>query len=129
MDRRAEFPILSTMLGKRRLVYLDNAATTHKPTCVLDAARHYYEAQNSNIHRGAHYLSRLATVEHEKARETVASFLHAASPRELIFTSGCTASINLVAQTLALSGLIGAGDEIVVTTDSHHSNIVPWQML
>ena len=129
MDRRAEFPILSTMLGKRRLVYLDNAATTHKPTCVLEAARHYYEAQNSNIHRGAHYLSRLATEEHEKARETVASFLHAASPRELIFTSGCTASINLVAQTLALSGLITAGDEIVVTTDAHHSNIVPWQML
>ena len=129
MDRRAEFPILSTMLGKRRLVYLDNAATTHKPACVLEAARHYYEAQNSNIHRGAHYLSRLATEEHEKARETVAAFLGAASSRELIFTSGCTAAINLVAQTLALSGIIGAGDEIVVTTDSHHSNIVPWQML
>ena len=129
MDRRAEFPILSTMLGKRRLVYLDNAATTHKPTCVLEAARRYYEAQNSNIHRGAHYLSRLATEEHEKARETVAAFLGAASSRELIFTSGCTAGINLVAQTLALSGIIGAGDEIVVTTDSHHSNIVPWQML
>ena len=129
MDCRADFPILSTLLGKRRLVYLDNAATTQKPTCVLEAGRLYYEQQNSNIHRGAHYLSRLATEEHEKARETVADFLHAASSREVIFTSGCTAGINLVAQTLALSGLIGAGDEIIVTTDAHHSNIVPWQML
>ena len=129
MDYRADFPILSTKLGKRQLVYLDNAATTQKPTCVLEAERRYYEQQNSNIHRGAHYLSRLATEEHEKARETVADFLHAASSREVIFTSGCTAGINLVAQTLALSGLIGAGDEIIVTTDAHHSNIVPWQML
>lgn len=129
MDYRADFPILSTMQGKRRLVYLDNAATTQKPTCVLETGRLYYEQQNSNIHRGAHYLSRLATEEHEKARETVADFLHAASSREVIFTSGCTAGINLVAQTLALSGLIGAGDEIIVTTDAHHSNIVPWQML
>lgn len=129
MDYRAEFPILSTMLGKRRLVYLDNAATTHKPISVLEAGRRYYEQQNSNIHRGAHYLSRLATEEHEQARSAVADFLHAASPRELIFTSGCTAGINLVAQTLALSGLISEGDEIVVTTDAHHSNIVPWQML
>ncbi len=129
MDYHSEFPILSTRVGKRPLVYLDNAATTQKPNCVLDAERRYYEAQNSNIHRGAHYLSRLATELHENARETVASFLNAASSREIIFTSGCTAGINLVAQTLALSGLIGAGDEIVVTTDSHHSNIVPWQML
>ena len=129
MNHRDEFPILTTRIGKRPLVYLDNAATTQKPTCVLDAERAYYEQQNSNIHRGAHYLSRLATEEHEKARETVAQFLHAASPREIIFTSGCTAGINLVAQTLALSGLIGAGDEIIVTTDAHHSNIVPWQML
>ena len=129
MDYRADFPILSTKLGKRQLVYLDNAATTQKPTCVLEAERRYYELQNSNIHRGAHYLSRMATEEHEKARETVADFLHAASSREVIFTSGCTAGINLVAQTLALSGLIGAGDEIIVTTDAHHSNIVPWQML
>lgn len=129
MDCRADFPILSTRVGKRPLVYLDNAATTQKPTCVLEAERAYYEQQNSNIHRGAHYLSRVATEAHEHARETVASFLHAASPREVIFTSGCTAGINLVSQTLALSGLIGAGDEIVVTTDAHHSNIVPWQML
>lgn len=129
MDYRSDFPILSTKLGKRQLVYLDNAATTQKPSRVLEAELKYYEQQNSNIHRGAHYLSRLATEEHEQARETVARFLHASSSREVIFTSGCTAGINLVAQTLALSGLIGAGDEIVVTTDAHHSNIVPWQML
>lgn len=129
MNYRADFPILNTRIGKRPLVYLDNAATTQKPECVLAAERAYYEQQNSNIHRGAHYLSRVATEEHEKARETVAGFLHAASAREIIFTSGCTAGINLVSQTLALSGLIGAGDEVIVTTDSHHSNIVPWQML
>jgi cysteine desulfurase/selenocysteine lyase len=129
MDCRADFPILSTRVGKRPLVYLDNAATTQKPTCVLEAERAYYEQQNSNIHRGAHYLSRVATEAHEQARETVAAFLHADSPREVIFTSGCTAGINLVSQTLALSGLIREGDEIVVTTDAHHSNIVPWQML
>lgn len=129
MHYKNEFPILNTCIGKRPLVYLDNAATTQKPTCVLEAERTYYEQQNSNIHRGAHYLSRLATEKHEEARSTVADFLHAASPREIIFTSGCTMGINLVSQTLALSGLIGAGDEILVTTDAHHSNIVPWQML
>lgn len=129
INLRNDFPILQTRIGKRPLIYLDNAATTQKPACVLDAVRHYYETQNSNIHRGAHYLSRLATEEHEKARRTVAAFLHAGSPREVIFTSGCTAGINLVSQTLALSGILGAGDEILVSTDAHHSNIVPWQML
>ncbi len=129
MNRRADFPILSTMVGKRPLVYLDNAATTHKPEPVLRAELHYYEHLNSNIHRGAHYLSRLATEAHEQARATVARFLHAASEREIVFTSGCTAAINLVAQTLALSGMVLPGDEILVSTDAHHSNIVPWQML
>lgn len=129
MNRRAEFPILGTKVGKRPLVYLDNAATTHKPQCVLDAQRRYYEQLNSNIHRGAHYLSRLATEAHEQARETAAEFLHAASSREVIFTAGCTAGINLVSSVLGLSGLMKAGDEILVTTDAHHSNIVPWQML
>lgn len=129
MNYRADFPILSTRIGKRELVYLDSAATTQKPSCVLEAEKRYYEQVNSNIHRGAHYLSRLATEEHENARQTVADFLHASSSREIIFTSGCTAGINLVSQTLALSGLIREGDEIVVTTDAHHSNIVPWQML
>ncbi len=129
MNPRADFPLLATRIGKHPLVYLDNAATTQKPQRVLDAMRRYYECANANIHRGAHYLSRLATEEYELARETVAQFLHAASAREIIFTSGCTASINLVAQTLALSPLVKAGEEILVTTDSHHSNIVPWQML
>lgn len=129
MDLRADFPILATRIGKRPLVYLDNAATTQKPLVVLQAEQRYYEKLNSNIHRGAHYLSRLATEAHEQARATVAEFLHASSDKEIVFTSGCTASINLVAHTLALSGMVGAGDEIIVTTDAHHSNIVPWQML
>lgn len=126
---RNDFPILEAKIGKRPLIYLDNAATTQKPACVLEAARRYYESQNSNIHRGAHYLSRVATEEHENARSTVADFLHAASASEVVFTSGCTAGINLVSQTLALSGMMSAGDEILVSTDAHHSNIVPWQML
>lgn len=126
---KSDFPILATRIGKRPLVYLDNAATTHKPQAVLQAELDYYERVNSNIHRGAHYLSRLATEQHEQARSTVARFLNAASEREIVFTSGCTAGINLVSQVLALSGLISAGDEILVTTDAHHSNIVPWQML
>ncbi len=129
MNRRADFPILAIKVGKRPLVYLDNAATTQKPEAVLEAERRYYEQLNSNIHRGAHYLSRLATEAHEQARASVAQFLHAASAKEIVFTSGCTAAINLVAQTLALSGLVQSGDEILVTTDAHHSNIVPWQML
>lgn len=129
MDCRADFPILATRIGKRPLVYLDNAATTQKPTAVLEAEMRYYEQVNSNIHRGAHYLSRLATEEHEQARATVAAFLNASSDKEIVFTSGCTAAINLVAQTLALSGMLQIGDEILVSTDAHHSNIVPWQML
>lgn len=126
---KSDFPILATRIGKRPLVYLDNAATTHKPQAVLQAELDYYERVNSNIHRGAHYLSRLATEQHEQARSTVARFLNAASEREIVFTSGCTAGINLVSQVLALSGLVSENDEILVTTDAHHSNIVPWQML
>ncbi len=129
MNHRADFPLLATRVGKHPLVYLDNAATTQKPQCVLGAIAQYYERANANIHRGAHYLSRLATEQHEQARDTAAQFLNAASANEIIFTAGCTAGINLVAQTLALSALIAEGDEILVTTDAHHSNIVPWQML
>ncbi len=129
MNQRADFPLLATRVGKHPLVYLDNAATTQKPQRVLQAMARFYERANANIHRGAHYLSRLATEEHEQARECVAQFLHAGSAKEVIFTSGCTAGINLVAQTLALSPLVKEGDEILVTTDAHHSNIVPWQML
>lgn len=129
MDSSASYPILATRVGKAPLVYLDNAATTQKPRQVLRCELEYYEKMNSNIHRGAHYLSRLSTEAHEQARDTVAQFLHAASAREIVFTAGTTAGINLVAQVLALSSLFCAGDEILVTTDAHHSNIVPWQML
>lgn len=122
------FPTLTDAKGKP-IVYLDSAATTQKPRCVLEAAEAFYRSSNANIHRGAHYLSRVATELHEQARETVARFLNARSAKEIIFTSGTTMGINLVAQTLALSGRIGAGDEVLVTTDAHHSNIVPWQML
>ncbi len=110
-------------------VYLDNAATTQKPQAVLDALYTYYTTQNANIHRGAHRLSRIATERHEQARADAAAFLGASSADEVVFTSGCTAAINLVAMVLGFAGMVGQGDEIVVTTDAHHSNIVPWQML
>lgn len=125
----SEFPILDQTIQGRPLVYLDNAATTQKPMAVLLASRHYYEAVNSNIHRGTHHLARLATEAFEKARQTVATHLNAAAPEEVIFTAGTTDGINLVSNILALSGRIKAGDEILISTLEHHSNIVPWQML
>lgn len=125
----ADFPILDQKVNGRRLVYLDNAATTQKPLAVLQTSRHYYEAINSNIHRGTHHLARAATEAYEAARATVARHLKAADPAEVIFTSGTTAGINLAAQSLALSGRIGRGDEVLISTLEHHSNIVPWQML
>ena len=124
-----DFPILDQAIGGRPLVYLDNAATTQKPMAVLLASRHYYEAMNANIHRGTHHLARLATETFEKARQTVASHLNAASSDEVIFTSGSTDSINLVANILGLSGRIKPGDEVLISALEHHSNIVPWQML
>lgn len=126
---KEQFPILNQKVNGKPLVYLDNAATTHSPTAVLDASRDYYERYNSNIHRGAHLLARLATEAHEQARESIAGHLGANSPDEVIFTSGTTDSINLVAQSLALSNQIGASHNIVISTLEHHSNIVPWQML
>ncbi len=122
---RSEFPILATEVNGRPLVYLDNAATTQKPRAVLDASRHYYECLNSNIHRGTHHLARAATEAHEKARQTIAAHLNATSPDEVIFTSGTTDGINLVAHILP----VRAGDEILISTLEHHSNIVPWQLL
>ena len=124
-----EFPILDQTIQGRPLVYLDNAATTQKPLAVLLASRHYYEAINANIHRGTHHLARLATASFEKARQTVATHLNAASTDEVIFTSGTTDGINLVANVLSLSGQIQPGDEVLISTLEHHSNIVPWQML
>ena len=122
---KSDFPILGETINGRPLVYLDNAATSQKPRAVLDTSRHYYEAVNSNIHRGTHFLARAATAAHEAARETVAAHLNANSPDEIIFTSGTTDSINLVSDILPLS----AGDEILISALEHHSNIVPWQML
>ncbi|MEM9081725.1 MAG: cysteine desulfurase [Verrucomicrobiota bacterium] len=122
---RPDFPILNQEVHGKPLIYLDNAATTQKPRQVLDASRAYYEETNSNIHRGTHHLSQKATAAHEHARETIARHLNAASPHEIIFTSGTTDGINLVANILPLS----PGDEILISALEHHSNIVPWQLL
>ncbi len=126
---RADFPILARTVNGRPLVYLDNAATTQKPSQVLDASRRYYEEINSNIHRGTHHLARAATEAHEQARERIARRLHAAEPAEIVFTAGTTDGINLVASSIGRSGLLSPGDEILISTLEHHSNIVPWQML
>jgi cysteine desulfurase/selenocysteine lyase len=122
---KADFPILSKQVNGRPLVYLDNAATSQKPIAVLDASRRYYEKINSNIHRGTHLLAREATAAHEHARETIAKYINSSSPDEVIFTSGCTDGINLVANILPIS----TGEEILISALEHHSNIVPWQML
>jgi cysteine desulfurase/selenocysteine lyase len=126
---RAEFPILGQSVNGRPLVYLDNAATSQKPRAVLETSRHYYEEVNANIHRGTHHLARIATAAHEAARETVARHLNAAEAAEVIFTSGTTDGINLVASVLGSAGKLSPGDEILISTLEHHSNIVPWQML
>jgi cysteine desulfurase/selenocysteine lyase len=125
----ADFPILDQSIHGRRLIYLDNAATTQKPQRVLDTSRRYYESINSNIHRGTHQLARAATEAFENARNTVAKHLNAASSDEVIFTSGTTGGINLAANILSLSGRIHANDEVLISALEHHSNIVPWQML
>lgn len=124
---RKDFPILERDIYGKPLVYFDNGATTQKPQCVLDRIMRSYTSENSNIHRGVHYLSGVATEAHEAARQCVADFIGADSKDEILFTRGTTESINLVARTLA-DQICGKGDEIVVTTMEHHSNIVPWQM-
>jgi cysteine desulfurase/selenocysteine lyase len=125
---RAEFPILERTVHGRPLVYLDNAATSQKPRSVIDALVHYYEHENSNVHRGVHTLSQEATRDYEGAREKIRGFIHAADAREIIFTRGTTESINLVAHSFGKPQL-QPGDEIVISAMEHHSNIVPWQML
>lgn len=125
---RAEFPILARAVRGRPLVYLDNAATTQKPTAVLEALDGFYRAHNANIHRAVHTLSQEATLAFDAARETVRRFLNAADAREVIFTRGTTEGINLVAQAWGRASL-RAGDEVLVTTMEHHSNIVPWQLV
>ena len=125
---RSQFPILQQKVNGYPLVYFDNGATSQKPQCVLDAINNYYTGYNANIHRGVHHLSQIATSAYEAARETVKEFINAESPTEIIFTSGTTAGINLVAQTWARTNL-KAGDDIVITAMEHHANIVPWQMV
>ena len=126
---KQDFPILSRKVNGKTLVYLDNAATSQKPLSVLDSSRDYYEKINSNIHRGVHKLSQAATAAHETARDTIARHLNATRPEEIIFTSGTTDSINLVASALGRSDLLKAGEEIIISGLEHHSNTVPWQML
>jgi cysteine desulfurase/selenocysteine lyase len=125
---RRDFPILGERVHGRPLVYLDNAATTHKPAAVLDAVRSYYETANSNVHRGVHTLSERATTLYEDARERVRAFISAADRREIIFVRGATEAINLVCHSYGRTH-IGPGDEVLVSAMEHHSNIVPWQML
>ncbi|HEX3583190.1 MAG TPA: aminotransferase class V-fold PLP-dependent enzyme, partial [Thermoanaerobaculia bacterium] len=125
---RRDFPILSRKVRGKPLVYLDNAATTQKPQAVIDRIVRYYTEENSNVHRGVHYLSEVATAAYESARTTVKNFIHARDEKEIVFTRGTTEAINLVAQTWGRTN-VAAGDEVLITAIEHHSNIVPWQML
>ncbi len=125
---REDFPIFREKIHGKPLVYLDNAATTHKPQAVLDTLRRFYETSNSNVHRGIHLLSQRATQDYENARVKVQGFLNAAEAREIIFVRGTTEGINLVAQSYGRKH-VQAGDEIIISHMEHHSNIVPWQIL
>lgn len=125
---RRDFPILSRMVHGKPLVYLDNAATTQKPQCVIDAVSRYYREENSNIHRGVHYLSEVATEAYEAARIKVQRFLNAPLFCEIIYVRGATEAINLVVSSYGRTH-VGAGDEVIISAIEHHSNIVPWQML
>jgi cysteine desulfurase/selenocysteine lyase len=124
---RANFPILGQQPYGHPLVYLDNAATGQRPQPVINAIRHFYEAENANVHRGVHYLSQMASERYETARSIVRRFLNASDPREIVFTYGTTDGLNLVASSYGQ--LLREGDEIVLTQMEHHSNIVPWQLL
>lgn len=125
---REDFPILSRRVYNRPLVYLDNAATTQKPRCVVDAIADEYYSVNANVHRGVHYLSQQATDLHEAARETVRAFIGARSTAEVVFTRGTTESLNLVAASYG-EAFLREGDEVILTVMEHHSDIVPWQLL
>ena len=129
VDRiREDFPILRESVHGKRLVYLDNAATSQKPQVVIDAVTRFYTAENANIHRGVHYLSERATVAYDEIREKVARFINARTSREVIFTRGTTEGINLVAQSYGRT-FLRPGDEVLITGMEHHSNIVPWQLV
>jgi cysteine desulfurase/selenocysteine lyase len=125
---RADFPILKTRVNGNPLTYLDNAATTQKPQVVIDAILDYYKNYNSNIHRGTHHLSNLATEAHEAARKTVTQYINAKHDHEIIFTRGTTEAVNLVAFSFG-EAFVQPGDEVIVTELEHHSNFVPWQMM
>ena len=125
---RQDFPVLHQKVHGKPLVYLDNAATTQKPQMVIDTIVRYYQSENSNVHRGIHFLSEVATQAYEGARTRVRQFLNAAHDHEIIFTRGTTESINLVAQSYGRSE-IKSGDEVIISAMEHHSNIVPWQMV
>jgi len=124
---RNDFPILEQKINGKPLVYFDNAATTQKPVQVLNRILNYYKTENSNVHRGVHKLSQIATEEFENARKYIARFINAESTNEIIFTRGTTESVNLLATIF--QGLVNEGDQIVVTGMEHHSNLVPWQQL
>jgi len=128
MSVRNDFPALAVLVKGKPLVYLDNAATTHKPDSVIDAITRFYSTENSNIHRGVHHLSELATEAYEASRRKVQRFVNAKYPQEIVFVRGTTEGINLVAQTFGRVGL-KEGDEVVISMMEHHSNIVPWQMI
>jgi cysteine desulfurase/selenocysteine lyase len=125
---RADFPVLDQQVNGRQLAYLDNAATSQKPRCVIEALTRYYERDNANVHRGIHALSNRATAAYEAARERTVKFLHARSSAEIVFTAGTTDSINLVAHAWGGANL-NPGDVILLTEMEHHSNLVPWQLL
>jgi cysteine desulfurase/selenocysteine lyase len=125
---REDFPILQQKVHGKPLVYFDNGATSQKPQAVIDALANYYSAENSNIHRGVHYLSERATAAYEEARSKIRGFINSRNNQEIIFVRGTTEAINLVAQSYGRS-FLKAGDEIIISAMEHHSNIVPWQML
>lgn len=125
---KRDFPLLAVRVHGKPLVYLDNAATSQKPRTVIEAETRYYETINSNVHRGVHRLSELATAAYEETREKIRAFINAGSVREIVFTRGATEAINLVAQSYGRSRF-KAGDEIILSEMEHHSNIVPWQLL
>ena len=125
---RNDFPILKEEIRGKRLVYLDSAGSAQKPKQVIDAVKHVYEVEYSNVHRGLHYMSEQTSARYEEARLKVARFINAEFEQEIIFTKGTTESINLVANSFGIKNL-GPEDEIVLTWAEHHSNIIPWQLL
>ena len=128
MNLRNDFPILSEKVHGKPLVYFDNAATSQKPLCVIEGIKQYYESYNSNVHRGVHDLSQQATLAYENSRKTVQRFLNTKTSDEIVFTKGTTDAINIVANAWGINNL-QKGDEIIISTMEHHSNIVPWQMV